>query len=64
MKVGDIPRKATPTKQAPLLFLTLNDGEDEPKGKTVSHTLRVDPTDANSNKYKSTVHVLDGTEDV
>jgi hypothetical protein len=64
MKVGDVPRKASPTKQPPLLSLTLDDGEDEPKGKTVSHNLRVDPADANSNKYKSTVHVLDGTEDV
>ena len=65
MKVGNIPRKETPTKQPPILSLTIKiDDEEKPKGKTVSHSLRVNPTDADSNTYKSSILVLDGTEDV
>ena len=65
MKVGNIPRKETPTKQPPILSLTIEiDDEEKPKGKTVSHSLRVNPTDADSNTYKSSILVLDGTEDV
>jgi len=64
MKLGNIPRKEHPTKQPPILPLTIDDADEEPKGKTVSHSLRVDPTNADSNTYKSVVHVLDGTEDV
>lgn len=65
MKVGNVPRKETPTKQPPILSLTIEiDDEEKPKGKTVSHSLRVNPTDADSNTYKSSILVLDGTEDV
>jgi hypothetical protein len=64
MKVGSIPQKETPTKQSPILSLTIDDDEEKSKGKTVTHSLRVDPTDADSNTYKSSILVLDGTEDV
>jgi hypothetical protein len=64
MKVGNIPRKETPTKQPPILSLTIEDDEEKPKGKTVPHSLCVNPTDVDSNTYKSSIHVLDGTEDV
>jgi hypothetical protein len=65
MKVGNVPRKETPTKQPPILSLTIKiDDEEKPKGKTVSHSRCVNLTDADSNKYKSSIPVLDGTEDV
>ena len=65
MKIGNIPRKETPTKFPALLSLVLEKGdEDKPKGKSMSHSLRVSPTDANSTTYKTYVHVLDGSEDV
>jgi hypothetical protein len=64
MKVGNIPRKETPTKQPPILSLTIKNDDEKSSGKTVSHSLRVNPTDADSNTYKASVHVLDGTEDV
>ena len=65
MKIGNIPRKETPTKFPPLLPLVLEkEDKDKPKGKSVSHSLRVTPTDANSTTYKTSVHVLDGAEDV
>jgi hypothetical protein len=64
MKVGSIPRKETPTKQPPILSLTIDDDEETSKGKTVKHSLRVNPADVDSNMYKSSILVLDGTEDV
>jgi hypothetical protein len=64
MKVGSIPQKETPTKQPPILSLTIKDDEEKSKGKTVMHSLRVNPTDVDSNTYKSSILVLDGTEDV
>jgi hypothetical protein len=64
MKVGSIPRKEMPTKQPPILSLTIKDDEETSKGKTVTHSLRVNLTDADSNTYKSSILVLDGTNDV
>ena len=63
MKTASIPRKETPTKQPPLLPLVL-DNEENSEGKTVSHTLRVNPSSNDSNTYKAYVLVLNGTESV
>ncbi|GAH40877.1 unnamed protein product, partial [marine sediment metagenome] len=38
--------------------------EETSKGKTVTHSLRVNPADPDSNTYKTSILVLDGTEDV
>ncbi len=60
MKV--IPRKETPTKQPPILPLTLE--EDSTEHKTVSHVLRITPAQADSATYKMSTRVLTGTENV
>ena len=61
MKV--IPRKETPTKQPPILPLTLEEDSSSER-KTVSHTLRIKPADNGSATYKMSTLVLNGTENV
>ena len=63
MKIGTIPRKETPTKQPPLLPLSIEDEEIE-SHQLISHSLRVDPANANSPTFKKHTRILDGSEDV
>jgi hypothetical protein len=63
--LGTFLERKSPTKQPLILSLTIKiDDEAKTKGKTVSHSLCVNPTDADSNTYKSSILVLDGTKDV
>jgi hypothetical protein len=63
--VGNVPaRNLLPSNPQSFRF-TIKDGDDEPKGKTVSqYSLCINPMDDNSNMYKLVLHVLDGTKDV
>ena len=63
MKIGNIPRKETPTRHPAILPLILED-IDKDSRTYVSHSLRTDPADADSPTYKQSTLVLTGTETV
>ena len=63
MKIGNIPRKETPTKQPPILPLVLEEIDKETR-TYVSHSLRTIPADADSPTYKMQTLVMEGTETV